>query len=621
MRRVFPLILFFFFISPSLWAQPSIQAQIDRETITLSDTLRLTIVIRGGSALTTPEIPAKGNFEVVGRSSGNVIEIINGEMSVTNTFEYMLRPVQAGKFSIGPITTHIDGRTFSAGPVQVTVLETGGPGYKPLPEPTPYPPGPPPTITPGYPQDPQDVFPSAAPPQEPQRPDTFVTAQVDKQSAYVGEQILYTFRLYSAVSLDNASLKMPEFKEFISEELIKENKYETVLEGRRYAVNEVRVALFPTKAGKVSTGKANVEALVPYSFRYNPQDPFSDPFFQGRSLARNGERKSFSTDNIEIEVKELPTRPNNFSGLVGEFSVESHLDQDRLAAGETLHYDITLQGRGNIREAQFPKIPDSPFFKVYPGTPKVEEEKNLQGIGGKKTFNYALVANRPGTTQLGPFVTTFFNPKTGAYEELTVPAQPIQITGEASQESLVSAGIDRRDGSLLDSKSSLTGLQGIAGLGAVLTRSIPASGLTVLWWMLLLVPPAGYLILLLIRRAKRRREALSEDRKRSQAFRKAKQALGQVSWDGDPEAFIRVSTILREYLSDAFLIKGGAMTPREVEDLLVSKQIPADTTRRMVYFLEELDSWKYGGTGQGVPQGLEMKNEMVDLLREIEKAL
>jgi hypothetical protein len=41
----------------------------------------------------------------------------------------------------------------------------------------------------------------------------------------------------------------------------------------------------------------------------------------------------------------------------------------------------------------------------------------------------------------------------------------------------------------------------------------------------------------------------------------------------------------------------------------------------MVYLLEELDSWKYGGTAGEVPKSLQMKNEIVDLLREIEKAL
>jgi hypothetical protein len=141
------------------------------------------------------------------------------------------------------------------------------------------------------------------------------------------------------------------------------------------------------------------------------------------------------------------------------------------------------------------------------------------------------------------------------------------------------------------------------------------------WWLLLLLPPGAYLLLDLVRRGQRRREALSEDRKRSQAFRKAKQALAQVEWESGSPAYNQLSAILREYLSDAFLIKGGALTPSEVEDLLEVKKISADTIRRMVYLLEELDAWKYGGAGQGIPETLQLRSEIVDLLREIEKAL
>lgn len=604
-KRLLMLVLFFLWGGP-LWAQPSIQANLDRETITTGDTLRLTITIKGGSALTTPEIPSRGNFEVVGRSTGNSIEIINGEMSVTSTFEYLLRPIHAGHFKIGPITTHIEGQTYSTGEIKVSVLEdTGTPQTPQAPL---SPPGPPPGFTP-----------PGSPPSGGGNPDTFVTAELDKTQAYVGEQILFTFRLYSAVSLADAQLKLPEFKEFISEELIKERQFETQIQGRRYAVNEWRLALFPTQAGKLNTGSASVTASVPIPIY--PNDTFNDPFFQRFAMRHQLEEKTFATKNLEIEVKPLPTPPPDFSGLVGDFSLDSKLDEDRLMTGETLHYSITLQGKGNIREGTLPKVADTPYFKVYPATPKVEEDKTLAGLGGKKTFSYAIVASRPGNATLGPFVTSYFNPKNESYEELKVPAHSIQITGSRSQESLVSAGIEPKGGGLLSGEGAPLGLKGIRGPATVLTHALPGPMGAWFWWAVLLLPPGIYFGVIFIEFHRRRRDAQAEDRKRSRAFRNAKQGLGQIAWEKGVEAYADAGMVLRNYLSDAFLIKAGALTPGEVENLLEEKGISADTIRRMVYLLESVDSWKYGGGSQSLPGGTQLRDEMVDLLREVEKAL
>ncbi|HEX5034266.1 MAG TPA: BatD family protein, partial [bacterium] len=359
-------------------AEPTIEAYVDESEVDLGDTLTLTVEIRGGSAMTTPDIPPLGNFDVIGRSSTNAVEIINGEMSVSKTFLYLLSPRRPGKFLIGPIKVHIEGREYTAGSVRVEVNDDDGTGPAQAPSAPPTyqtQPGLPPFPSMPFPQMPSQRLPQPGPaaPGTPPGYDekkyqtTFVTAEVDRKEAYVGQQVLYTFRLYTAVSISNAQLSLPEFKDFFSEELIKERKFETQLGGRRYAVNEWRFALFPSKDGTLRLAETQVRGMVPVPIRRNP---FDDPFFQ--TFATQQRAQTFTAPPIEIQVKPLPAPPADFTGLVGSFSMSSSLSKDSVGLGETTNLKIEISGKGNLREANLPDLKDLDYFKVYPSKPEVK---------------------------------------------------------------------------------------------------------------------------------------------------------------------------------------------------------------------------------------------------------
>lgn len=595
---------------------PSIEVRVDRDTLTTRETLNLSIVIKGGSALSTPDIPNRGNFDVVGQSTGNAIEIINGQMSVTKSFDYVLKPRGKGNFTIGPIKAHIEGTTYSSSPIKVTVLEDDQkPTYQPaIPppiqgqRPTTQPPPPP-----GWSDHPSGV----SPPSSQDRGLTFLTAQVDKNEAYVGEQILFTFRLYSGVSLANAQLSLPDFKEFISEELIKERKYQVDLEGKRYAVNEWRIALFSTKAGKLATGPSSVKASVSSIFSRRP--PFNDPFYRGFPRTQRMVPKTFTAPSVTIEVKNLPPAPQGFLGLVGNFKISSHLTQDVLNLGDTTNLEVEVSGTGNINEANLPPLASTPFFKVYPGNPSLDLRKSLQGLSGKKKFTYALVADRPGETTIPSMNLYYFNPQLEKYEKLSTTQETVRIQGRRRQEKLVTAGIDEPGGMFAPPPRALD-LRELKPPSDILFSQALAPWEALLWWILLLGSPVTYLGFGIWEKGKKRALAQADDKKRSKAFKRAKVALGQTLKVDGGGGFSQFTGVLKGYISDRFLIKGAALTPLEVERLLQSKRIPEEVVRRMVYLLEQLDSWKYGGMKNNLPPETELKTEITNLLREIEKA-
>lgn len=605
------------FAARSASAEPTVHVEVDQDTVSMDDTLTMTVEIRGGSALTTPEIPPLGNFDVVGRSTANSVEIINGQMSVSKTFTYVLSPRRVGDFQIGPVKVYIEGQEYTGGPVRVRVTPDGGggPTYNTQPN-FPQAPGFPQT-PPSFPQMPNMPMPwprqpqPSAPTEDKGYADTFVTAETDRKEAYVGQQVIFTFRLYSSVSIAGATLSLPDFKDFFTEELMKERKYETELGGRRYAVNEWRFALFPTKAGDLQTGETKVKGNVPV--RIN-RGPFDDPFFQG--FAMTSKPRTFTAASVGLKVKDLPPPPKDFTGLVGQFAISSSLSKDTINLGETSNLKIEVSGKGNIREANLPELQDLDYFKVYPSKPEVKLDKSLQGLSGKKIFEYALVAERPGTTGIPAQEFSFFNPEMGVYEKLSTAPLTVHILGSPSAEKLVTAGLEDSKGAAAAPTTAFD-LRPVKPAEALLyTQDLRAWEKTAAWGTLF-GAPLGFLGWLAIGRYRARSLAHADDRKRSRAFKQAKTAVNKLGGELD---FSKLSGVFKEYLSDRFLVKGTALTPLEIEELLKGRGVPIETYRRAVYFLEQLDMWQYGGAAEKRPSDKMLKLEAMDLLREIEKA-
>src|SRR5436190_3760689 len=120
-KIVFLIFLLFGALPPARAATPSVEAEVDRHSVSVDDTLTLIVTVHGGGTMSSPDIPSQGHFDVVGRSMNTAVEIINGEMSMTKSFEFTLAPRSAGDFSIGPIKVYMEGQEFSAPPVTVHV--------------------------------------------------------------------------------------------------------------------------------------------------------------------------------------------------------------------------------------------------------------------------------------------------------------------------------------------------------------------------------------------------------------------------------------------------------------------------------------------------------------------
>lgn len=131
------------------------------------------------------------------------------------------------------------------------------------------------------------------------------------------------------------------------------------------------------------------------------------------------EQLMFSSQPVRIAVRPLPLRASTDPVLVGRYHLAETLERTALSVGQSVRYDIRLEGEGNISAIQPPTLIDSKDFEVFP--PDIQQTINRTGglVTGQKTFRYFLVPKRNGAFALGnTFQWVYFDPTTARYDTL-----------------------------------------------------------------------------------------------------------------------------------------------------------------------------------------------------------
>ncbi|MCH9685352.1 MAG: BatD family protein, partial [Deltaproteobacteria bacterium] len=203
-----------------------VESRISAEVTRVGEPVQLTLVVRVRGADTPKNLPRPAaladNFEI-GRaktrsgSSGNPFGGPSA-MVYSHQVSMLISPLHAGTFELG-FSVEVDGQTHESNTPILEVLAAG----EPLPEP---PPGRDPT--------------------EAQGP-VFLWAAVDKDTAYVGEQVTYALDVYERRSFLGIHLrKPPSFTDFFTEEIPEGEPVVKAVGGVDYRVRPgLRRALFP----------------------------------------------------------------------------------------------------------------------------------------------------------------------------------------------------------------------------------------------------------------------------------------------------------------------------------------------------------------------------------------
>ncbi|MDH7514534.1 MAG: BatD family protein [Bacteroidota bacterium] len=457
---VFLLVLFQPVVHPQ---DVSFTASPSKTEVALDEQFQLTYTLAGGSLkqysdFRQPNLNA--NFlTLAGPSTSQSMQWVNGRMSSSISWIYVLQPRAVGTYTIPPATIVYDGRPMKSNAVTIKVVSPAPSRKQPDPR--------------G--KEDQDI---------PLGNDLFVRASVEKRTAFVGEPIFVTYKLYSRVRfrIDNIS-KIPRMVGFWSEDIDMPSQIRPeieILDGNQYEVYTLKkVVYFPTQAGTLTIDPFEINCTVQVRKKRRTGDDFFDRFFNDPFFDSYQDiRKTLTTDRITINVKPLPDegKPESFRGAVGSYTMEASIDKTTLKVNESAVLKVVIRGTGNI------KLLEEPIVEFPNGVehfePQIAEDIIRQGssISGTKTFEYVFIPRYPGSMEFKPVTFAWFDLDKRAYRKAVSNGWSLTVL-EGKQQ-------------LVDGSSSVPGnMRDIHGLMAQVPE-FPSSPIPPLWvFMFLYLTP------------------------------------------------------------------------------------------------------------------------------------
>ncbi len=541
-------------------------ATVDKDRLEIGDQLTLTLVVTGNvQKIPEPKVRNVGDFALYASGRSQNITFVNGAVTSTTQFNFVLVPKKAGTFKIGPAELEIGGKLLQTMPQTITVLPSGSIPKQQSPAPTEA------QVREGL-------------------KDIFVTASVDKSKVYVSEQVTYTVKFYQAVRLfDNPEYYPPTVTGFWKEDLPPQtSRYETV-GGRRYLVSEVKMALFSTASGKQTIGEATVKCKVEDLDALFDRDPFNvdlNQFFN-----RGMRERVLRSNPITVEALPLPegNQPGDFTGAVGQFQMKAEWNKTATQVNEPVTAKITIWGTGNIKSIAEPKVATPQNFRVFLSGSSERTTREGVKIGGGKTFELSFVPREPGSFSLPPVSFSYYDPAKKRY--VTLKGLPLNLTVTGTRELAGGySGITQKE---LDVKQ--TDLRYLKKeLGDEHGRFVGSAG----FWVLQTLPVFLLGATMLMRRVRDREESDVSYFRSKRASKMVKKGLKEIRAASNlppVEYFGSLHKMLLEYLGDRFNVASWGMTRGEIEALLNSNRVADEHKVSLLELLDLADRARFSG--------------------------
>ena len=335
------------YLSANYTLASELSASVNRTTISIQETLTLTIELNEQSLMSEPDFSGLSkDFDILSTSKSSNINLINGKFKGTTQWNLELMPKRSGKLIIPSFKlNNIKSKT-----IIINVSET--------------------PIQSKSSQKHDDIF---------------VETTASKNEVYIQEQLFFTVRLYhQSQQIRNWSLSEPNIKDAHVISYEEPKQYYAMVDGLRYGVLERNYVIFPEKSGSLLLPVIRFNGIVSEASssrsRYN--------FNQGKRVIRDSKP-------ININIKSVP---DSFKGKVwfpaSNVSIEDSWSPDKMRfdAGEPVTRTITVIANGALGSHIPPIVARySQSIKQYPDQANISDELKTNGAVGKRIESTALI--------------------------------------------------------------------------------------------------------------------------------------------------------------------------------------------------------------------------------------
>ena len=253
----------------------------------------------------------------------------------------------------------------------------------------------------------------------------------------MGEPIIASYKLYTRLRSESNVTSAPSFNGFSVSELELNDHNSAGTEkynGREYNVYTLRkVQLYPLQPGTITLDPMVADNKVTFlkseyagaqrgDLFYDMLQNFADATSPQDAVIQ--QHVTLQSKPVEITVKPLPqeNKPADFKGAVGNFTIQSSFQKDKITTDDAGNLKVVIAGTGNIQLINAPKINWPDGIDGYDAKIADDIDKLSVPMKGSKTFTYPFTVSNAGIYTIPAVSFSFFDPVSSVYKTLHTDA-------------------------------------------------------------------------------------------------------------------------------------------------------------------------------------------------------
>jgi len=609
-KKYWPAVFFVLALSlgsVGLWprqalAEVAVEASLSHSTFAQDQGARLILTVTGTNHDVDIDLPQIDNIVLHNQGTSRQFSVVNGTISSSISYNYLVQAEQAGNYSIPPIRVTAEGKSYLTKALNFAVTKAGG-----------------------------QVSGVAGPNDQAGGRLAFLRIS-ETGSHYSGEIVPFRLKAYftQAYRADINSLPTLRGDGVVMSQLQdKPEQTEESVGGRMYHVLTWDTSLTGIKVGEHPI-HFSLDATLLVPRKRQSLSPFGnslldDSFFNNSALDNffgGLERRPIVAVSPEVVFKVLPLpskdQPNNFTGAIGDFDVKVTATPVHVEVGEPIALTMEISGTGNFDRVEAPVFPESTDWKTYPPTSSFSEQG--RSYSGTKKFEQAVVARSGAVTAIPELSFSYFDPEKKKYFTRTSSALAIHVkqpAGVASAQAVKPAVQPQQQSPPQTSAAS----QAIAGLapihletGSFQERIVPP--FQKFWFITVcsisLLSLITLTLLMLRQKRFRNHPEIQLQKRKKQQLEKDLEQVRQAQTAGDDRSFLTSS---RQAIQNQLgLLWGIEPTALSLAD--VRKGLSQDSP--LIEIFQTAEQAAYGGATLTEQQ---MRDYFITLKRELEAFL
>jgi hypothetical protein len=430
-------LVFFAFLFSGIAKGQDVKIELGPDEIGLNETFTIKVTLANEKIKSYDQFPEINGFQKQGLSQASSMNLINGQMSSSNSIIQYYKPSKKGQFVIAPFDLSINGAVFSSKGKRVTVVDaksaTGlGGGGDPFAE----------------------FFGRGV--EEPEfvelEDDAFFALTVDKEEVFAGEGFTMSlafmmsesnraeFQFYEPAKQLDAILKKIKPNNAWEENYNISNidPEQVTINGKRWVRYKVyEASFFPFSEGEIEIPRIGWQ-MIKYKIAKNPT------FFGAN---RQEDFKTFYSSSKKVKIKPLPPHPLKNEVSVGIFQLRENIEKIEVQTGQGFEYNFGISGIGNINAITPPRRLSGANLNTFDPNVRQQINRGYGRVSGIKDYTYYITLNEAGEVALDKhFEWIYFDPQRAVYDTLK-PKALIKAMGESKVNQAIS---NQRLGGLYD---------------------------------------------------------------------------------------------------------------------------------------------------------------------------